>query len=220
MSVTRYLDPNDPRNQNKVAGFMTPSSQIVEDSTGRNDTGQKSTTFMQNGVIPAATMNGSVPMMDTASTATNTSTSTPITTSNSTSSPSTTYNWSNLLSGNSANNIYNGLGFDLSNLPYLAALFSLLSSGGGMGGGGDAKNEKYGKGGGFDLDSALAEAKKYGDELRVEAQGDYDFIIKWLKKQHETALGTDDTERAKFFELVANQLGESRTHPVRLLPPD
>lgn len=53
---------------------------------------------------------------------------------------------------------------------------------------------------------ALEEINKYIDELKGQAQGDYDFIVKFLKKNFETALGTDDTQRAQFFANVANQL--------------
>jgi hypothetical protein len=57
------------------------------------------------------------------------------------------------------------------------------------------------------IDSQAAdEINKYIDELKGEAQGDYDFVVKFLKKQFETALGTDDSARAEFFSKVANQL--------------
>ena len=53
---------------------------------------------------------------------------------------------------------------------------------------------------------AADEINKYIDELKGEAQGDYDFIVKFLKRQFDTALGTDDSARAEFFSQVANQL--------------
>jgi hypothetical protein len=57
------------------------------------------------------------------------------------------------------------------------------------------------------IDSKAAdEINKYIDELKGEAQGDYDFVVKFLKKQFETALGTDNQARADFFAKVANQL--------------
>jgi hypothetical protein len=57
------------------------------------------------------------------------------------------------------------------------------------------------------LDSQAAdEINKYIDELKGEAQGDFDFITKFLKRQFETALGTDNQARAEFFSKVANQL--------------
>lgn len=57
------------------------------------------------------------------------------------------------------------------------------------------------------MDAGAADAiDKYISELRAEAQGDYDFIVKFLKKQHEIALGTDDQARASFFEKVADGL--------------
>ena len=56
---------------------------------------------------------------------------------------------------------------------------------------------------------ALNEINEYIDELKKEARGDYDFVVKYLKNQFQSALGTDDTARAEFFSKVANQL-ESR----------
>jgi len=50
------------------------------------------------------------------------------------------------------------------------------------------------------------EINQYIDELKGEAKGDYDFVVKFLKKQFETALGIDDKARADFFSKVANQL--------------
>lgn len=50
------------------------------------------------------------------------------------------------------------------------------------------------------------EINKYIDELKGYAQGDYDFVVKYLKKQFETALGTDDKARAEFFKEVSNTL--------------
>ena len=49
---------------------------------------------------------------------------------------------------------------------------------------------------------------KYIDDLRDTAQGDYDFVVKFLKRQFETALGSDDTARADFYAKVANTLEE------------
>jgi hypothetical protein len=49
---------------------------------------------------------------------------------------------------------------------------------------------------------------KYIDDLKEEAQGDFAFVTKFLKKQFEFALGTDDTARAGFFAKVANTLEE------------
>jgi len=53
------------------------------------------------------------------------------------------------------------------------------------------------------------EINQYIDELKGEANGDYNFVVKFLKQQFNTALGTDDQARAQFFSKVANQL-ESR----------
>jgi hypothetical protein len=54
----------------------------------------------------------------------------------------------------------------------------------------------------------FGEINKYIDELKGEAQGDYDFVVKFLKRQYQMALGTDDKARAEFFTKVANQLEE------------
>lgn len=58
---------------------------------------------------------------------------------------------------------------------------------------------------GYDPEQAKA-IDDYIDELKGEAQGDYDFVVKFLKKQFQSALGTDDKARAEFFSKVANQL--------------
>ena len=48
----------------------------------------------------------------------------------------------------------------------------------------------------------------YINDLLSTSQGDYDFAIKQLKRQHELALGTDDKARAEFMETVADKLEE------------
>ena len=48
----------------------------------------------------------------------------------------------------------------------------------------------------------------YINDLLNTAQGDYDFAIKQLKREHDLALGTDDQARAEFMEKVADQLEE------------
>lgn len=57
-------------------------------------------------------------------------------------------------------------------------------------------------------EQAADEISQYVDELRDEAQGDYDFIVKFLKRQFENALGTDDQARARFIAQVANKTEE------------
>lgn len=52
----------------------------------------------------------------------------------------------------------------------------------------------------------LNQINQYASELQGEAQRDYDFIVKYLKKQFETALGTDDTARQEFLVKVADKL--------------
>lgn len=49
---------------------------------------------------------------------------------------------------------------------------------------------------------------KYIDDLKKEAKGDYNFVVKFLKRQFETALGTDDAALASFYSQVANTLEE------------
>lgn len=56
------------------------------------------------------------------------------------------------------------------------------------------------------LNSALQNVAQYVNDLESEARGDFDFITKFLDKQHAIALGNDDEERAKFFESVSNEL--------------
>lgn len=53
-----------------------------------------------------------------------------------------------------------------------------------------------------------AAADAYINDLMGQAQGDYDFVIKQLKRDHEVALGTDDAARAQFMETVADKLEE------------
>lgn len=50
------------------------------------------------------------------------------------------------------------------------------------------------------------EISKYASELKKQAQGNYDFIVKYLKQAHTQALGTDNAQRAEFYEAVANTL--------------
>jgi hypothetical protein len=47
---------------------------------------------------------------------------------------------------------------------------------------------------------------QYTNELIGEANGNYDFVAKWLENSYKLALGTDDQERAKFLKSVANDL--------------
>lgn len=48
------------------------------------------------------------------------------------------------------------------------------------------------------------EINDYIDELKAEANGDFDFVVKFLKRQFETALGNDDVAKADFLAKVAN----------------
>lgn len=54
-----------------------------------------------------------------------------------------------------------------------------------------------------------ANIDKYLADLKATAQQNYDFVVKYLKKQHEMALGANDQTRAKFLEQVANSYEES-----------
>lgn len=54
-----------------------------------------------------------------------------------------------------------------------------------------------------------AEIAKYTDELKSQAKGNYDFIVKYLKQAHTQALGTDDSAKAQFLEQVANSVESS-----------
>ena len=51
-------------------------------------------------------------------------------------------------------------------------------------------------------------AENYINDLMGQAQGDRDFIISQLKRDHDLALGSDDKARAKFLESVADKLEE------------
>lgn len=53
------------------------------------------------------------------------------------------------------------------------------------------------------------EIDEYIGELMDYARDDYDFVVKFLKKQFESALGNNDGERAKFFAKVANGVEKS-----------
>lgn len=56
------------------------------------------------------------------------------------------------------------------------------------------------------LQEQLKQVEQYANELIGEAQNNFDFITKFLDKQHAIALGNDDDELAKFYETVANSL--------------
>lgn len=45
---------------------------------------------------------------------------------------------------------------------------------------------------------------KYVADLKATSQQNYDFVVKYLKTQHEQALGANDQARANFLEQVAN----------------
>lgn len=154
MSVTRYLDPNDPQNRNKVAGFQTPSSQIIEGSTGRVEDTTKSAAFNQPSLVPSATANGPLSLANTTSTATNTSTSTPTYTNPYLSLYSNVVGYTPLQNQQvstqtspllnsylgSLNSYFNQSFYD--RYPYLSPY---LLGGGGAGGGGDWVSNKIGK---------------------------------------------------------------------------
>lgn len=55
------------------------------------------------------------------------------------------------------------------------------------------------------IDPAQADnIDKYVADLKATSQQNYDFVVKYLKQQHEAALGSNDQARAKFLEQVAN----------------
>lgn len=60
------------------------------------------------------------------------------------------------------------------------------------------------------VNSAQADnINKYLADLKATAQQNYEFVVKYLKKQHEMALGSNDQARAKFLEQVANSYEKS-----------
>lgn len=50
------------------------------------------------------------------------------------------------------------------------------------------------------------EISKYADELKAAAQGNYDFVVKYLKQAHTMALGSSDPAKAQFLEKVSSSL--------------
>lgn len=55
------------------------------------------------------------------------------------------------------------------------------------------------------IDPAQADnINKYVADLKATSQQNYDFVVKYLKTQHEQALGSNDQARARFLEQVAN----------------
>ncbi len=55
------------------------------------------------------------------------------------------------------------------------------------------------------IDPAQADnINKYVADLKATSQQNYDFVVKYLKTQHEQALGANDQARATFLEQVAN----------------
>lgn len=58
-------------------------------------------------------------------------------------------------------------------------------------------------------EEGMKAADQYIGQLLGQAQGDKDFAIKQLAREHDLALGTDNVARAQFLEKVASQL-ESR----------
>jgi hypothetical protein len=56
------------------------------------------------------------------------------------------------------------------------------------------------------LEEQLGQVGNYVNDLRKEAQGDFNFITQFLDKQHKIALGSNDQVRAEFFEQVSNEL--------------
>ncbi|RLI55058.1 MAG: hypothetical protein DRP09_10890, partial [Candidatus Thorarchaeota archaeon] len=58
------------------------------------------------------------------------------------------------------------------------------------------------------LEDELGQIGAYADDLRGAAQGNHDFIVKFLKRQHDLALGANDQQKAKFIESVSNNVEE------------
>ena len=54
----------------------------------------------------------------------------------------------------------------------------------------------------------IDQANKWADDLIAQAKGDMDFAVRELDAQHQSALGNNDADRAKFFEQVADALEE------------
>lgn len=58
------------------------------------------------------------------------------------------------------------------------------------------------------LGRTLSGVDEYINDLISDSEGDRDFAIRQLKREHELALGTDNVARAKFLEDVADKLEE------------
>ena len=71
----------------------------------------------------------------------------------------------------------------------------------GLSGSGDSTYQGY-------FDQISGDVNKYADELIDIAQGDYDFVAKWIENAYKLALGTDDVKRAEFMKKVANATEE------------
>jgi len=70
-------------------------------------------------------------------------------------------------------------------------------------------DDNYNRGGVGSILSSIDPAQadninKYVADLKATSQQNYDFVVKYLKTQHEQALGANDQARANFLEQVAN----------------
>lgn len=50
------------------------------------------------------------------------------------------------------------------------------------------------------------EIDKYTQEIINQANGDYDYLSKWIENSYKLALGEDDQDRARFIKSVANDI--------------
>lgn len=52
------------------------------------------------------------------------------------------------------------------------------------------------------------QAEKWANEMINQAQGDFDFVAKWIESEYKKAVGSDDKQTQAFLDSVANKLEE------------
>lgn len=73
----------------------------------------------------------------------------------------------------------------------------------------NSNNSAYGQSYNQNYDAIKKEIEAQVAELKTQAQGDYDFISKWIEKNYADAVGNNDTARAEIIKTVASDLEKS-----------
>lgn len=193
MAVTRYIDTSYG-----IPGFNKPTKQTVETVSGIQEVDPQAKYYSDIANVSDVPRSGRTSSMMPSSTVKNTNRQSPV-------SPAYSYG-SNVTPPPTLSSMFQGQNLSVL-FPFLASML------GGFGGGNppeSAKPDPTATGGGFDqyVGDLNKNIEDYANQLRGEAQGDYDFAIKWLTANHELALGKDDKARAEFFEKVADKLEE------------